>query len=352
MKWFWVFILVLLAFAVWMLYGRVGSGAGSSTSPPQVSTVDPTQPTAVFNPKGEKTPARPIANAPVAEAPSPEPTLADGAASGVRPVPQVPGLDATPSSTPSPVDQAKALPELAPATSPTVATTSASPETMRSISEDIKLIAGTDELSITPGLGGPAPVSSNPDNSNPIRNAKPAAAGTTDAQAKEAKIIKQDDGSMLVDDRFLIRGSGTQADPYRITWELLVSSEESYQPRLGRKIIPARVQMLHEKWVRISGFIAFPIMAQSPDEMLMMLNQWDGCCIGVPPTPYDAIEVKLKKAAVGDERLRTSAAITGILKVDPFLVRDWLVSLYLLDDGILSDTAGQAAPAGMHKSQQ
>ena len=38
-------------------------------------------------------------------------------------------------------------------------------------------------------------------------------------------------------------------------------------------------------------------MAESADASLMMLNQWDGCCIGVPPTPYDAIEVKLKEAA-------------------------------------------------------
>jgi hypothetical protein len=88
-------------------------------------------------------------------------------------------------------------------------------------------------------------------------------------------------------------------------------------------------------------------MAASADEMLMMLNQWDGCCIGVPPTPYDAIEVKLKAAAKGDTRLRTTGTLSGVLRVEPYLVKDWLVSLYIMDDGELLDAAGQATP-GQH----
>jgi hypothetical protein len=88
-------------------------------------------------------------------------------------------------------------------------------------------------------------------------------------------------------------------------------------------------------------------MAASPDEMLMMLNQWDGCCIGVPPTPYDAIEVKLKAPAKGNDRLRTSGTLTGQFKVDPYLVKDWLVSLFIMENGELSDAAGTAA-AGQH----
>lgn len=154
--------------------------------------------------------------------------------------------------------------------------------------------------------------------------------------------MAQPDGSTLVDDRFVIKGVGSKDDPYRVTWEMLVSCEETYKPRAGQKAIPARIKMLDGKWVRVSGFIAFPIMAQSPDEMLTMLNQWDGCCIGVPPTPYDAVEVKLKAAAKGDERLRTSGSVTGVLRVDPYLIKDWLVSLYTMDNAELSDAAGNA----------
>jgi hypothetical protein len=165
------------------------------------------------------------------------------------------------------------------------------------------------------------------------------------------KVIKRNDGSTFVDDRFVLRGQGTKDDPYKVTWEQLVSANETYQPRLGRTIIPGRLKMLDGKWVKVSGYIAFPIMAQSADEMLVMLNQWDGCCIGVPPTPYDAIEVKLKVAAKGDVRQRQSGAVTGILRVDPYLVKGWLVSLFLMDEGEINETAGQTTP-GQHATNK
>lgn len=169
----------------------------------------------------------------------------------------------------------------------------------------------------------------------PGAEATPAAPTTTvitDAPA-DVKIAKQDDGSVLVDEKFTLRGEGTAAHPYEITWDYLTSAEETYQPRLGKKTVPARLTMLNDKYVKISGYVAFPIMATEPTEMLSMLNQWDGCCIGVPPTPYDAIEVKLKKPAEGEERLASYGAIKGKFKVDPYLVKDWLVSLYMMDEG-------------------
>lgn len=146
-------------------------------------------------------------------------------------------------------------------------------------------------------------------------------------------IKKQDDGTVLVDDKFTLRGEGTEDHPYEITWDYLTSAEETYQPRLGKKTVPARLTMLNGKYIKISGYVAFPIMATEATEMLSMLNQWDGCCIGVPPTPYDAIEVKLKHAAEGEDRLASYGAVKGKFRVDPYLVKDWLVSLYMMDDG-------------------
>jgi hypothetical protein len=164
-----------------------------------------------------------------------------------------------------------------------------------------------------------------------------------------AKLVQQADGSVLVDDKYVVKGTGTEADPFVISWELLVSAQDTYQPRLGQKVIPDRLKMLSGKWVKISGFTAFPLGAQSNDEMLVMLNQWDGCCIGVPPTPYDAIEVKLKKPVVGEDRLRVSGGVKGILKVDPYLIKDWLVSLYLMDDGeLVKEGKTELRQAGAH----
>jgi hypothetical protein len=230
----------------------------------------------------------------------------------------------TTAATPAAADPGKSSPDPKPAT-PTKPTDAAKPETKTDTKPDAK-------------------VESKPD---PKTEAKPSAAKVESPAGLNVRLEPQEDGSTLVDGKYVIKGVGTKEDPYRVTWEMLTSVEETYRPRLGKKVIPDRVKMLDGKFVRISGYIAFPVMASSGDEMLMMLNQWDGCCIGVPPTPYDAIEVKLKAAAKGNDRLRTSGTLSGKFKVDPYLVKDWLISLYVMDDGELSETKGTANP-GMH----
>lgn len=205
--------------------------------------------------------------------------------------------------------------------------------------------AGSDSTALpTPG-GQQAPTSKAPKTASAApadSAAKSATAAALDQPPPKAVILRRDDGSILVDDRFVLKGTGTQTDPIQITWEFLVSAQETYQPRLGRKHLPDRMTLVHDKWVSISGYIAFPIMASSPDEMLMMLNQWDGCCIGVPPTPYDAIEVKLATPANSQQKLAVDGTIKGILRVDPYLIKDWLVSLYLMDDATLTrDSASE-----------
>ena len=150
--------------------------------------------------------------------------------------------------------------------------------------------------------------------------------------ASEAKIEKKADGSMLVDDKYTIKGEGTKEKPYEITWELLMSVQEVYDPRKGQKKIPGRILMLDGKWVTISGYVAFPLYVDQPKELLSMLNQWDGCCIGVPPTPYDAVEVRLANVASKDDRLATFGGVTGKLSIKPYLVGDWVVGIYIMDD--------------------
>lgn len=147
------------------------------------------------------------------------------------------------------------------------------------------------------------------------------------------KVERKSDGSILLDDRFTISGDGTAEKPYEITWELLVSVEQDFDPQAGKKRVPERIAMLHDKYVRLSGWIAFPLNVQSPRELLLMLNQWDGCCIGVPPTPYDAIEATLDKVAVGDARFAVTGAVTGKFGVKPYIVGDWLVGLYTMENG-------------------
>lgn len=340
MRAFWAIVVVLVLVVAGLMYlrGRGGSPSPApAPAPSPVAMTPPPETPRAATPTSTPAPAPALPAAPTTiEKPAATTAPAAPADNSVRPAP----APVTPSGvSPKPVDPARAetgTPATAPAQAPTKPL---SPEDELALSAmAVEMVRDFDSaLGLRNPTGLPVPVMPPPG----------AAAGASaslpppDPNAK-ARLSPRDDGTVLVDDRFVIKGKGDKADPYVVTWEMLVSAQETYQPRLGRKIIPDRLKMLDGKWVRIAGFIAFPIMAQSQDEMLMMLNQWDGCCIGVPPTPYDAIEVKLAEAAKGDDRLRVSGTVTGILRVDPYLVKDWLVSLYLMDDAVLTIEANAA----------
>lgn len=156
------------------------------------------------------------------------------------------------------------------------------------------------------------------------------------ATIRPGKLVKQGD-AILADGKFLIRGDGSSERPYEITWDLLMSASDTYIPRLGEKAIPQRVAMLHDAHVTISGFIAFPLIATESSECLVMLNQWDGCCLGVPPSPYDAIEAKLSIPADNSKRhVVRVGSLEGVLHIDPYVVEKWLVGLYTMDQATLA----------------
>lgn len=159
-----------------------------------------------------------------------------------------------------------------------------------------------------------------------------------------APVVKEA-GALVLNGRHRIPGSGTEADPYVVDWDTLVSLESDYEPKVeGKTEIPAWVQALDDKHVAITGFIAFPFIAPTADECMVMLNQWDGCCIGVPPTPYDAVEVKLAEAIDLQSGIVNYGTITGVFRTDPYLVNGWLIGLYVMEDAELSNAGGKNAP--------
>jgi hypothetical protein len=144
-----------------------------------------------------------------------------------------------------------------------------------------------------------------------------------------------DGDAKTIDGKHIVRGSGTEDDPYRVTWDLLVSAHQTYRPKDGMTEIPERIRMLDGRYVEIAGYYAFPMMVEESSELLVMLNQWDGCCIGVPPTPYDGIEVKLRGPMRSTQNQVNYGTVIGRMKVDPYLVNDWLVGLYMMEDATL-----------------
>ena len=142
-------------------------------------------------------------------------------------------------------------------------------------------------------------------------------------------------GPAKIDGTYIIAGEGTAEAPYEITWDLLILASQTYQPRQGKTDIPPQVAAVNGKRIRIAGYFAVPIASTDPKEVLFMLNMWDGCCIGVPPSPYDAIEVRLKEPLGGGKQFVNYATLTGTLMVDPYVQNGWLLGMYVMQDGEL-----------------
>ncbi|MGD9689610.1 MAG: hypothetical protein AB7K52_06610 [Phycisphaerales bacterium] len=294
MRGFWIIVACLAAIAAAMLaFSRTGTRAAPATP---VDRVD-------------STPAdvRPPVSPPAAPTPAP----AESAASTLPSAPEAP----------PPATGGDPLAELAATATKPVTDAASSPDASAS----------------APARSATAPASNAP--STTSAGTRPFAFPADEAFPADTVVpstaLERADGTLLLDDRFVVKGKGTKDDPYRVTWELLESAQDVYKPRLGQKRLPQRVTFLNGKYVRLTGFVAFPITSGNPRECLVMLNQWDGCCIGVPPTAYDAVEVKLIKPATGNDRLAVHGTLEGRFRVDAYEEGGWLLGLYLMDDAVL-----------------
>jgi hypothetical protein len=170
--------------------------------------------------------------------------------------------------------------------------------------------------------------------------AAPQAAAPEVTVGAPARIERVDDRTIRVDDRFTIRGSGTEADPYQVSWEMLASSAQGVDAAAGRYEIPGRIADLRGAWIRISGYWAPPLQVLETREAMVMLNKWDGCCIGLPPTPFDSIEASFAQPlAVKGKHLFRFGTFKGRLSVEPFAAGTFLLGMYRLQDAVLETSS-------------
>ncbi len=168
----------------------------------------------------------------------------------------------------------------------------------------------------------------------------PAAPATRAGPAFEVRA----DGSISVEGVGVVPGDGTPQRPFVLDWEVLRSVQREFNPRQGQSEVPAWLKLLDGKRVRIEGNTLLPVVAQTTTELLVMQNPWDGCCLGVPPTPYDAIEVKLASAQRMGNSPTGFGQVEGVFKVDPYIVSGWLLGLYLVEEAAFESAAGISLP--------
>jgi hypothetical protein len=174
-------------------------------------------------------------------------------------------------------------------------------------------------------------------NSTTIVTATPIAQHAT--PSAPATITHGKNNQLEVDGRYTILGSGTELDPYRITWDLLKSAYETMDLNGSRVTPPKRLEMLNGTYVQISGYLAPPLWGQETKELLVMLNRWDGCCVGLPPTPFDCIEAQLATPMkLGAAHSINYGTIRGKFIVEPFKAGTFLIGLYRLEEAQTDDT--------------
>lgn len=177
----------------------------------------------------------------------------------------------------------------------------------------------------------------------PLLTTTPVATSTNVVDAKPiaqpSTITHGKNNQLEVDGRYTILGSGTELDPYRITWDLLKSAYETMDLNGSRVTPPKRLEMLNGTYVQISGYLAPPLWGQETKELLVMLNRWDGCCVGLPPTPFDCIEAQLASPMkLGAAHTISYGTIRGKFIVEPFKAGTFLIGLYRLEDSQTDDT--------------
>ena len=167
---------------------------------------------------------------------------------------------------------------------------------------------------------------------------QPTQTATTPA-APPTTLTRGSNNQIEVDGRYTILGSGTELDPYRVTWELLKSAYETMDLNGPRTTPPKRLEMLNGTYVQISGYLAPPLWGQETRELLVLLNRWDGCCIGLPPTPFDCIEAQLSAPMkLGAAHTISYGTIRGKFIVEPFRAGTFLIGLYRLEEAQTDDT--------------
>lgn len=167
----------------------------------------------------------------------------------------------------------------------------------------------------------------------------PPPAPTQPAEATET-IRRVDTRSVVLAGRFEVIGNGTERDPYRVKWDVLATANEGMAPDGSQLVPPPWIAAIDGSWIEIAGYVSTPVVAETTSEVLFTKNRWDGCCIGIPPTPFDSIEVRLAQPlAFSDKHALRFGVLRGRLSVSPWVLAGVVLGVYRLEHGAFTTRA-------------
>jgi len=164
----------------------------------------------------------------------------------------------------------------------------------------------------------------------------PAAEDPVASASRDGSVTNGAASTPAPSDAAMPPGAGTERQPFRVSWELLGQASGHVRGDGTFDAMPRTLELLGGTWIELSGYYAPAVIAPSTDEVVLMLNRWDGCCIGLPPTPYDSAMVKTR--APIDFSLQHQirfGTLRGRLVLEPFALGGLVLGLYRIEDAEL-----------------
>ncbi|RLS62827.1 MAG: hypothetical protein DWH97_11075 [Planctomycetota bacterium] len=156
-----------------------------------------------------------------------------------------------------------------------------------------------------------------------------------DTRTPNEVLHRIDERTIELDKRFRVIGGGRDDDPYRISWELLTSASAYIDPAQLAVTPPPWIRLLDDTVVEISGYYSTPLRVDRTKSLMLTLNRWDGCCVGLPPTPFDAIDLVLREPMeMKGLHLLRFGTFRGRMRVEVFEAAGYLIGLYRIEDAV------------------
>jgi hypothetical protein len=129
-----------------------------------------------------------------------------------------------------------------------------------------------------------------------------------------------------------------------LTFALLESAQEA--SAAGEIKIPDAVQAYHGKWVTITGHVLLSWASEEITQFQLAKNPWDGCCMGVPPSYFNAVRVQMAPGKAFSNRFDRVGTLSGKFRAEIKKTENGYVdAIYWLDEAVEGAVAPKEAPA-------
>ena len=101
------------------------------------------------------------------------------------------------------------------------------------------------------------------------------------------------------------------------------------------------------RWVTLTGHLWVPYATGGEArEFILAKNPWDGCCLGIPPTVFDSVEVRLREGASLANSMAEFATVSGRFVIDRREQEGEVVSLFRIEGAVEGSVPEGVRPGG------